>query len=163
MAFCGSVHSTNMPMICAGDTISWSSSRSRVATASCSNIGIEIYPRRCEHQRSESAQKDRSTYLAHPLLVHARRITIHGEEIRQTLSQLLILGRIGREIGHHETLEDLSRARASSTPPRVSEPETEADGDTHPFVRNHARQYELGESDAQQCLDLFRVFPVEDV
>lgn len=43
MAFCGSVQSTNMPIICAGDTISWSSSRSRVATASCSNIGTAIY------------------------------------------------------------------------------------------------------------------------
>ena len=45
MAFCGSVQSTNMPIICAGETISWSSSKSRVASASCSKIGTAI----CRH------------------------------------------------------------------------------------------------------------------
>ena len=43
---CESVQSTNIHMIWAADTISWSSSKSCVATASCSNIGTEIYPHR---------------------------------------------------------------------------------------------------------------------
>lgn len=60
-----------------------------------------------ERQKSKSAQKTGTPYLAYPLLVHTRRIRIHGEEVCQTLSQLLILGRVGREIGHYETLQDL--------------------------------------------------------
>ena len=79
-----------------------------------------------------------TSHLTHPVLIHTRRITIHGKEIRQTLSQLLILCSIGREVGHDETLENA-------------------------VVRDDAREHELGEPDAQQGLDFFGVLGIEDL
>lgn len=114
MAFCGSVQSTSCAPICSGVTMLDLSlvssytlrSTSRHLIMTCSS-GREASQYALARDEEREERRERGTHVGDAPLVGRVRVAVDGEEVRQALPQLGVVGRLAGEVQEHEARQDL--------------------------------------------------------